>query len=488
MVKQYGTKWSVIGQLINRHQKDVRDRWRNYLVAGENQRKYYWSEEEEREFLDIVAEVLGIFQKERERNPDSDMFRTGKTNEELVDWNVVAERMKHARSRLQCQEKWRRMRESNKINSTILAGLVEPDQRWRLKRARHEISLMSHADMYHIVLAIPSMDGDAKKDIDINWRPILESQRKKYHHYTAMLLWSRLRQLVPEQEKKNVQQCAKELIKMYQSDGGTFSIPGDEAFDEAKEEEILAEVPPPRRRGLGKSPGKGKKKKKLTPAGARTVSDEFVHDSDSDEGDAVDDGDSSRANYNETSPAPEAASGKQSQNGGDSQMRDADEVSVDLSNDADHGDRGGSIDLSLDHGHLAGEDQELEQETASPKPRKKSKSKSKSKEKDATSSAKKHKKRYSGEMTLDFTPEKTGFSAVNTPTATGPANPSRKRARADTAGTPNGSAEVQSPRKKKAKRGSNGMPQGDEQSAAAGGAASSDDEMEDIPARLPAVG
>ncbi|KAH8904528.1 hypothetical protein BR93DRAFT_882749, partial [Coniochaeta sp. PMI_546] len=109
MVRHHGTKWSVIGQLINRHQKDVRDRWRNYLVAGENQRKHQWSEEEEREFLDIVAEVLGIFQAERERNPDSDMFKTGKTNEELVDWNVVAERMKHARSRLQCQEKWRRM-------------------------------------------------------------------------------------------------------------------------------------------------------------------------------------------------------------------------------------------------------------------------------------------------------------------------------------------------------------------------------------------
>ncbi|OIW26745.1 hypothetical protein CONLIGDRAFT_634974 [Coniochaeta ligniaria NRRL 30616] len=493
LVRHHGTKWSVIGQLINRHQKDVRDRWRNYLVAGENQRKHQWSEKEENDFLKIVAEALGIFQRERARNPDNDMFRTGKTNEELVDWNVVAERMEHTRSRLQCQEKWRRMREGNKINSTVLAGKLESDQRWRLKRARHEISLMSHADMYHIVLGIPSIDGDSREDVCINWKPILESQRKKYHRYTAMLLWNRLRQLVPNQEKKDVQQCAKELITMYQSDGGTFSLPGDEAFDEAKEEELLADIPPPRKRGSGKpKPGKGKKKQRLAPTGTRVVSDEFVHDSDPEEGDGADDGDSSRAEYNETSPAPEAAPREETRNGDDSQMRDADEVSLDLSNEAGQGDRGGSIDLGL---HLANDgqlasDRELEQETASPKSRKKSKSKSKPKEKEATSSVKKHKKRYSGEMTLDFTPQKNGFSAINAPAATDSANTSRKRARADITGTPNGSAEVQSARKKKkTKRGSDAVLQVVEQQPAdAGGAASSDDDMDDIPARLPALG
>jgi len=495
MVQQHGTKWSVIGQLINRHQKDVRDRWRNYLVAGDNQRKAAWSEQEEKDFLEIVAEVLCIFQKERERDPDGDMFKTGKTNEELVDWNVVAERMKFTRSRLQCQEKWRRMREANKINSTLLAGQLEPDQRWRLRRARHEIASMSHADMYHIVLAIPAVDGGAKEDILINWKAILESQRKKYHRYTGMLLWSRLRQLVPDQENKNVQECAKELITMYQTDGGTFAIPGDEAFDKAQEEALLADIPPPRKRGPGKpKPGKGKEREGRASSEKRVVSEAFVHDSDSGEGEDANDADSSRANYNETSPAP--PSGERRQN---EEPRNDDAASIDLANDAGHDGRGASIDLAFDPAnggeqeHLDNVDPALEELNASPKPRKKSKSKSKAQDEKGHSSAKKHKKRYSGDMTVDLSPKKRNSGDMmldsrqqGTPSGSANASGSRKRARADDAGTPNGSADP-ARKSKKAKRALQAA-QLEQQAAAAEGAASSDDGMEDIPARLPKMG
>lgn len=468
MVKQYGTTWNVIGQHINRHQKDVRDRWRNYLVAGNNQRKHHWSEEEETEFLEIVGEVLGIFRRERERDPNNDMFKSGRTDEELIDWNVVAERMKHGRSRLQCQEKWRRMREANKINSTILAGQLEPDQRWRLKRARHEIASMSHADMYHIVLAIPNLDGGAKDDGSINWKAVLESQRKKYHRYTGMLLWHRLRQLVPDQETKNVQICAKKLINMYQSDGGTFSIPGDEAFDDAEEEELLAEDPPSHKRGPGKA--------KLVKGKARVVSEPFVHDSDSEDGEKADDGDSSRANYNETSPVPE--SGEQNQN---EVMEDEDEASLDLADDAGHDARGSSVDLSFNPPANDGEqvddlDPELERDKASSKSRKKTKAKPKPQDQEDSSGLKKHRKRYSGDMMLDASPQKTSTAFPSK---------RRKRARADEVDTSNGSADP-ARKNKKARRVSNAPPI-EQEATVAEGAASSDDDMEDIPARPPQV-
>ncbi|KAB5542382.1 hypothetical protein GE09DRAFT_1134943 [Coniochaeta sp. 2T2.1] len=474
MIQKHGHKWNVIGHEINRHQKDVRDRFRNYLIAGKNRRENAWDAKEEREFLDIVGEVLAIFQDERRRNPDSDMFKSGKTNEELVDWNVVAERMKQGRTRIQCQEKWRRMREGNKINDTVLAQLVEPDQRWRLKRARHEIASMSHADMYHIVLAIPSVDGGAKEDIRINWKAILESQRKKYHRYTGMLLWSRLRQLVPDQETKNVQQCAKELITMYQSDGGTFAIPGDEAFDEAEEEQLLADIPPPRKRGPGKpKPGKGKARDRGD--STKPVSQQFVHESDSDEdgeGEEVDDGESSRANYNETSPAPEEASAEPSE------VQEDDEVSVDLSTEAANDDRGGSVDLGIDSSAY-------DLPPSSPQPRKSAKSKSKRKEKAASppppsSPVKKHKKRYSGEMTMEFSLQKSNTApatAASSAPPAGSANTSRKRARADEANG-SGSRSSDARKTKRAKRLS-ALVQVDQAPA------SSDDEMEDIPATLP---
>lgn len=482
MVQQNGTKWNVIGQLINRHQKDVRDRWRNYLIAGNNQNKHQWSEEEQKTFLSIVAEAMNVFQALRSDPTQDDIFATGKTNEELVDWNVVAEKMDFTRTRLQCQEKWRRMRETNKINGTALAASLEPDQRWRLRRARQEIDTMSHADMYHIVCAIPALDGGAKEDVSMNWKPILENQRKKFHRYTAMLLWNRLRQLVPDHESKNVQECAKELITMYQSDGGTFSIPGNGAFDEAQEEELLRDIRPPRIRGTGKpKPGKGQKKRDLAPAEGRVVSEQYVVDSDSDGLDeAANDGDSSRANFNETSPAPEEASGDQGQNGrGD---RDG---SLDLANDERifaprHDDRGGSIDHALnpdvDGEQLDGAaEREVQQDNASPKPRKKSKStKSKGKEDEVTSSVKRHKKRYSGEMMVDFAAPQTGGDS---------AKASRKRPRVDTAALTNGSAEGQTSGTRKSKR-TKHAPQVERPAEAA----SSDDDVEDIPAHSSARG
>lgn len=473
MVRQHGTRWNVIGQLINRHQKDVRDRWRNYLVAGSSQKKHQWSQEEEKEFLEIVGEVLSIFRKERERDPNNDMFKSGRTDEELVDWNVVAERMKHTRSRLQCQEKWRRMRESSKINATILAGQLEPDQRWRLRRARMEVASLSHADMYHIVLAIRNMDGGAKDDASINWKAVLDSQRKKYHRYTGMLLWHRLRQLVPDHETKNVQDCAKELITMYQSDGGTFSIPGDEAFDDAEEEQLLADIPAPRKRGLGKTkPGKGKVEGR--DAGRRRiVSEPFVYDSDSEDGEQADDGDSSRANYNETSPAPEL--GEQSQNGG---TRDADEASLDLADDAGHDARGSSVDLSIvpaaNGEQVDNLDPELEPDETNLKSTKKGKSKAQHQDEEGPSGVKKHRKRYSGEMMPDASPQKRPTESSSR---------RRKRARADEVGTPDASTDP-AHKKKKAKRGSNVTPV-EQQAAVVEGTASSDDDMEDIPARLP---
>jgi hypothetical protein len=518
MVKHHGTKWSLIGQLINRHRKDVYDRWRNYLVAGNNMKKQYWDEDEEKQFLDIVHEALYIIQAEREKNPAT---YGGKTNEEVVDWGVIADRMNFTRSRLQCQEKWRRMREKNRINGTALAAMVESDERWRMKKARQEIRTMSHADMYHIVLAIPAVNGDAREDKEIVWDAVLESQRKKFHKYTAMLLWSRLRQLVPDQETKDVQQCAHELITMYRSDAATLTLPGDEAFDDAEEEEIMKNTPVRRLRGPekretedgnGEAKVKAKEKSKSESRRKRVVSEAFVVDSDSGPVEEAHDGDSSRANYNETSPAPEQSSGEQSQNvpgletnGADSQMRDGDDASVDLGNDEDttapvpgHDDRGGSIDLGLAVLQLDDQDSEAPHENDSPKRRKSVRSKRKGKEKESSHRTEpadeaaqlelsqpvvrtaglkgKRKKRHSGETLADLPPQPTK------------AKTSRKRPRADTAATVNGTedAEESQRKRKKARRTSKNVPEPEQEVANGDAAISSDsdmDDMSDIPAR-----
>ncbi|KAH7029291.1 uncharacterized protein B0I36DRAFT_244375, partial [Microdochium trichocladiopsis] len=102
MWEMHGNKYTLIGSLINRHPEDVRDRIRNYVVCGDNRRKDAWSQEEEDRLANIVAEAIDTIRRMREKGESN----SAATDEELVDWQMVSEKMDRTRSRLQCITKW----------------------------------------------------------------------------------------------------------------------------------------------------------------------------------------------------------------------------------------------------------------------------------------------------------------------------------------------------------------------------------------------
>ncbi|KAK1767317.1 hypothetical protein QBC33DRAFT_537974 [Phialemonium atrogriseum] len=144
MVKIHGKKWSVIGGLINRHPNDARDRWRNYLVCSDNWKTNMWSEEESTKFISIVSESLRVAQNMREEDPHNESLRV-LSNEQLIDWGFVSESMAFTRSRLQCQEKWKRIRESGKLDKN-LASLLPSESSSRKRKTPKKPRKVSSGD------------------------------------------------------------------------------------------------------------------------------------------------------------------------------------------------------------------------------------------------------------------------------------------------------------------------------------------------------
>ena len=93
LINVNGTAWSKIAGIINRHPEDIRDRYRNYIVCGANQRRDVWGEEEEAKLTEFVQEAMvAIDELRNEAGDDPDSLIQRKSYEELIEWQNVARR------------------------------------------------------------------------------------------------------------------------------------------------------------------------------------------------------------------------------------------------------------------------------------------------------------------------------------------------------------------------------------------------------------
>ncbi|KAF4628922.1 hypothetical protein G7Y89_g9228 [Cudoniella acicularis] len=167
--EQFPGKWKQIGQLINRFPEDVRDRWRNYLICGENLQKEVWSKGEESHLRVAVAECVEIV-RELRRVTDDARYAT-LDDESLIDWKLVSEKMDHTRSRLQCINKWKMLKERQDsdvedpaVNAPIAAAT------WRLEEAEHQSRAMNASRKLQLLYAI--RDTGAGREGKIPWNTV----------------------------------------------------------------------------------------------------------------------------------------------------------------------------------------------------------------------------------------------------------------------------------------------------------------------------
>ncbi|KAJ1325696.1 Myb-like DNA-binding protein REB1 [Microdochium nivale] len=234
MWELHGNKYTLIGSLINRHPEDVRDRIRNYVVCGDSRRKDAWSQEEEDRLANIVAEAIDAIRRMREKQGDN-----GPTpDEEMVDWQLVSEKMERTRSRLQCITKWKLIKaqlEGGGLDGEVLTLEQIID------KARREAESMTDRDRYNVVKAIKSCGAQA--DSRIPWAKVrAERVGDKWSRATLMLVWHRLKVTVPEWKIQSVSSISEYLCNSY-SETNKLQFPSSEILDLDNEyEEIERKV------------------------------------------------------------------------------------------------------------------------------------------------------------------------------------------------------------------------------------------------------
>ncbi|KAK2606252.1 hypothetical protein QQS21_003300 [Conoideocrella luteorostrata] len=231
LINIHGTKWSKIAGLINRHPEDLRDRYRNYIVCGANQRKDAWDEQEEARLTQHIMESMQAIDELRIQKPEKDLLK--RSYEELIDWQGISECMDRTRSRLQCITKWKSMNirthGSDKLAST------QPDSQisFRLEKGRRQIAAMPSEERYRLVMAIQATAVGA--DVKIPWQRLVDKPfRNQWHRFTQMLLWRRLKATVPNHMEATVRDAAEYLVERYNQTGDLPDIP-DDLFDDADE-------------------------------------------------------------------------------------------------------------------------------------------------------------------------------------------------------------------------------------------------------------
>jgi hypothetical protein len=97
--------------------------------------------------------------------------------------------------------------------------------------------MMSLQDKFRFVDAIRK--SAAGTEAKIPWTKLVDKQfRNSFHRPTQLLLWHRLKRLVPDYERKTVRDCAAWLLDKFERDE-SFGEAGDSDADDEEEAEFL---------------------------------------------------------------------------------------------------------------------------------------------------------------------------------------------------------------------------------------------------------
>ncbi|RGP72682.1 myb dna [Fusarium longipes] len=239
MIEIHGTKWSKIAGLINRHPEDLRDRYRNYIICGDSQRKDTWDEDEEVRLTQHVMDMMAYIDEMRLQHPDD--IEKQKPYMDLIDWQLISERMGRTRSRLQCITKWRAMNINTHGKDKLMSKAPDASISFRLEKARRQIAAMPDEERYRMIMAIQS--SSAQSESKIPWQRLVDKNfRASWHRPTQILLWRRLKQTVPGFQGKSLRDCASYLVDLYNQTGELPDVQ-DALYDDAEEMEFMSTIP-----------------------------------------------------------------------------------------------------------------------------------------------------------------------------------------------------------------------------------------------------
>ncbi|KAK3904637.1 hypothetical protein C8A05DRAFT_31563 [Staphylotrichum tortipilum] len=261
LIEKHGKKWSHIAGLINRYQKDVRDRWRNYLVCRHTVKTDAWSKDEEARFRELVESSINQIRLGSGGN-------TKKDPEALINWLQISEAMSQTRSRLQCMEKWKRMRAAEPLPDEVPTVLPQGNSR-PLAKSRRDLRRLTAGGKYDLICAV--RDSLVETDADINWTKIVDyTFAGRFERQALSVVWGRLRKAVPDWKQKTTRDCALHLCEMFEREGNFGSE--DDLVNEPDAPGTKAKRMKTLNVSVAQTPGMGRK--------ARSVSSSDMDDMD----------------------------------------------------------------------------------------------------------------------------------------------------------------------------------------------------------------
>ncbi|KAH8590810.1 hypothetical protein B0O99DRAFT_633571 [Bisporella sp. PMI_857] len=211
--KAYPNKWKQIGEALNRFPEDVRDRWRNYLVCGDNLRHAEWDQEEEGKLESAIGECLDQIRKHR-RNQG---IETDANAEELIDWNIVSAKLGHTRSRQQCRGKWKQIlkrREVSGDDDEPVSALNLGDS-WRVERSEQGVYQLSADEKLKLLRAV--VGSGASSESKIPWNLIRLEMKQDDKRMTWRVCLNRLCRKVEGYEHMKFTEILDELVDAFET-------------------------------------------------------------------------------------------------------------------------------------------------------------------------------------------------------------------------------------------------------------------------------
>jgi hypothetical protein len=209
--ERHPNKWKAIGIEINRFPEDARDRWRNYLVCGDSMRTDIWDKDEEKMLKTAVEECIQAIRAERRTGADLSTL----AEERLIDWQKVSEKMNRTRSRLQCSNKWKRLKaikESDEEDPKVIAPI---SQSWRLEDAKIRAGALSANEKLRLLRAI--RDCGASREGKIPWGSISLDLNEKGKRMAWKVCFRDLKEKLPNHGEMKFKEIVQSLVDIFNS-------------------------------------------------------------------------------------------------------------------------------------------------------------------------------------------------------------------------------------------------------------------------------
>lgn len=249
--ERFPKRWKQIGQILNRHHEDVRDRWRNYVVCGDNMKREFWTEEEEDNLRAVVGECIQAVRElkaaEIARNPG--MIHDPRPDIELIDWQIVSEKFGRTRSRLQCLDKWNRLTRLEDSEGDSKELELGPTS-WRVKTASKDVKHMRREDYLELLIAL--RNSHAGREGKVNWAKLGDLDlRVKWTCMARKVAWKKLRASVPGNEQMKFQDIVTLLLNNLPENDA--ELEGTDDVDAAPGSPFEADAPSPQKRSLSEA-------------------------------------------------------------------------------------------------------------------------------------------------------------------------------------------------------------------------------------------